>query len=260
MAVSVIGDLHGYLDVYESLLQRGGFCDDSLGWTGGDRNLWLIGDLFDRGTRGLGCLDLTMKLQQEAAQSGGSVNTILGNHELMLLCAYKFGNQAGSTGMKMMDQWMLWGGVETDLTGLTEEHVDWLGSLPLLHKVESSLLMHADAMMYIHYGRSVEEVNSAFKTLMSSDDLEKWIAALGAFTEHRAFSELALTGVKRAEQVLKYFSAEHLVHGHTPISFSNHTPAEEVIGAWTYANSLCTNVDGGIYLGGPGFIYEMEEG
>lgn len=259
MPISIIGDMHGHFDIYKSLLMADGLCDDACQWTGGETELWLIGDLFDRGTQGIECLNLTQKLQREALLNGGSVNMLLGNHELMLMCAYKFGSQPGSTGMKIMDQWMLWGGVESDLAGLTEAHADWLGSLPVLQKIGSSLLMHADAMMYVHYGRSVEEVNSTFRDLMQSDDLEQWLAALSAFTEHRAFSELALTGVKRAEQVLKYFNAEQLVHGHTPISFANHTVAEKVTSAWTYANNLCTNVDGGTYLGGPGFIYKLQE-
>lgn len=255
----VIGDLHGHLDQYQRLLRDAGFCDQQLRWTGGDQTLWLIGDLFDRGIEGIGCLDLTMELQQQAEASHGSVRVLLGNHELMLLCAYKFRDEMTSAGMRVTDQWLTWGGVESDLMALTPKHIAWLSALPALHKTGSTLLMHADAMMYISYGRSVQEVNDAFVALMQSDDLMQWEAALYAFTEHRAFSQLTLTGSRRAQQILTCFGADRLIHGHTPIPFATHKPSEQVTEAWCYANGLCINVDGGIYLGGPGFVHPIDD-
>lgn len=257
-APCVIGDLHGHLDQYKRLLQEAGFCNQQLQWTGGDRELWLIGDLFDRGTQGIDCLDLTIKLQQEALRSNGSVQALLGNHELMLLCVYKFRDAITSTGGKISDQWLTWGGVESDLMALTEDHVTWLSNLPLMQRMGTTLMMHADAMMYVSYGRSVAEVNESFVKLTQSDDLAQWEAALNAFTEHRAFSALPLTGSRRVEQFLSYFRADRLIHGHTPISYANHSSASTVTEAWHYANGRCINVDGGIYLGGPGFVYPIK--
>ena len=83
MATYLIGDLHGQYRDYARLLKASNLCDADLNWAGGSHALWLMGDLFDRGASGLRCIDLTMKLQQQATDAGGSVNSLLGNHELL---------------------------------------------------------------------------------------------------------------------------------------------------------------------------------
>ncbi|MDH5738677.1 MAG: hypothetical protein OEZ23_10235, partial [Gammaproteobacteria bacterium] len=77
-------------------------------------------------------------------------------------------------------------------------------------------------------------------------------------TEHKAFSQYPEVGKERAKQILTLYGANHLVHGHTPIPIASHQPASMVNSAWTYADGLCTNVDGALYMGGPGFVYLLE--
>ena len=50
-----------------------------------------------------------------------------------------------------------------------------------------------------------------------------------------------------------------MIHGHTPIPYATDSSPEEVTSPWVYANEMCINVDGGIYLGSPGFIYELKD-
>ena len=45
MQVNIIGDLHGYYDVYESLLIEHEIINASLNWTENSDQLWLIGDI-----------------------------------------------------------------------------------------------------------------------------------------------------------------------------------------------------------------------
>ncbi len=124
-------------------------------------------------------------------------------------------------------------------------------------RVGDTLLIHADAMFYVEYGRTIEDVNARFLELMQSSALYEWENALRAFSEHRAFCALGMTGQSRAEQVLRFFGARHLVHGHTPIPVATGESAEQVTQAWTYAGGRCTNVDGGIYMGSPGFVHQL---
>ena len=259
MDVFIIGDLHGHYEIFKRLLIQGAFCNDKLVWTGGKNHLWLIGDLFDRGPDGLACLDLTMHLQTMAKAEGGSINMLMGNHEMMLLCAYGFGDRLLQDGMSVRDQWRLWGGKISDLEGLREHHVAWLKSLPLMARIEDHLLIHADSTFYVDFGHSVEVVNKRFADLIASTRLEDWIQTLNAFTEHKAFSSPPLSGVMRARRMLELYGAERLIHGHTPISIASGIPAREVTQAWTYADGLCINVDGGLYLGGPGFVYRLNQ-
>ena len=110
-----------------------------------------------------------------------------------------------------------------------------------------------------NYGRTVDQVNSYFKELLSQGELRRWELTLSAFAEHRAFSGLSLTGTQRADQLLKFYGARRLIHGHTPIPFANGEPAATVTSAYEYADGRCVNIDGGIYLGSPGFVYCLED-
>jgi hypothetical protein len=74
-----------------------------------------------------------------------------------------------------------------------------------------------------------------------------------------AFSGLEITGKQRAKQVLRLYGGEILIHGHTPIPYAQGSTPAKVTTPWVYANGMCINVDGGIYLGSPGFIYELED-
>lgn len=258
MSIFIIGDLHGYFDAYRGLLQQAGLTDELGHWTGGTHQLWLIGDLFDRGPAGIDCLDLTMSLQAEARLAGGDVNSLLGNHEMMILCAYYFGDALTSAGMPVMDQWRMWGGTQTDLERMNDDHANWLADLPSMARLDDTLLLHADAMFYVEHGRTVEEVNERLADIVACSQLSRWESTLRAFSEHKAFSGLDHTGTQRASQLLRYYGASRLVHGHTPISIARRQPAHSVVAAWEYAGGTCINVDGGIYLGGPGFVHELQ--
>lgn len=257
MSTYVIGDLHGHSRDFERLLQESGLCDGDLNWSGGESSLWLMGDFFDRGASGVRCVELTMKLQHQAEQAGGYVSSLLGNHEMMLLCAKKFGDKRTSSGLSVKDQWLRWGGIESDFEDLTAEQENWLRELPAMALVEGHLLVHADAMLYVSYGITIDGVNQRFRELLDSDDLPGWESALSAFSEHMAFSQLELTGSQRAEQFLKLYGGHTLVHGHTPIPYARRIEADTVTDAWEYAQGRCINVDGGMYMGSPGFVYQL---
>jgi len=82
--IVVVGDLHGHYRGLVTILIQAGLIDDQLEWIGGKTVLVQIGDLFGRGDFGKLCAELLMTLQHQAAEAGGSVVVILGNHEAML--------------------------------------------------------------------------------------------------------------------------------------------------------------------------------
>jgi|TARA_B100002003_G_scaffold249819_1_gene287212 hypothetical protein len=259
MSTFIIGDLHGYHEKYIHLLREASLCDRDLNWTGGQNHLWLIGDFFDRGVSGLQCVDMTINLQDQAKSAGGYVQSLLGNHELMILCAYRFGNEKNSEGTKVVDTWLNWGGIAQDLENFTPEHASWIEALPAMARVRQALLLHADSTLYINFGTTIETVNTAFHALMANRELLPWELALSAFAEHMAFSELEMTGKQRARQILSLYGGDVLIHGHTPIPYARRTDPTSVTGPWIYCDDTCINVDGGIYMGGPGFVYELPD-
>lgn len=78
-----VSDIEGNFKGFAELLQGAGVVGQDLTWTFGRGHLVLVGDFFDRGLHVTECLWLIYKLEQEAAQQGGRVHFILGNHERM---------------------------------------------------------------------------------------------------------------------------------------------------------------------------------
>jgi bis(5'-nucleosyl)-tetraphosphatase (symmetrical) len=109
MAVYAIGDIQGCCDEFEQLL-------DLLHFDPTQDQLWLTGDLVNRGPRSLDTLRLVKSL-------GPSAITVLGNHDLHLL-AIAFDNKTRRTKDTL----------DTILTAPDrDELLHWLRQQPLLH-------------------------------------------------------------------------------------------------------------------------------
>jgi hypothetical protein len=236
--------------VLEQLLEGAGLARGGA-WSGGRARLLFLGDLFDRGPDGLGCLELIMRLQQGAAAAGGWVEMLVGNHDLLLLAAYHFGDApSGGPGETFRGDWKLNGGVDPDLAGLTAAQIAWLSTRPALLCAEGTLYLHGDTTLYENLGESVEAVNAAFGALMAGRDADLWDALLEAFSEHGAF--FREDGADRARRLLRRFGGQRLVHAHTPISKLTGQADATVSAPLHYADGLCTDIDHGLYRGGPG--------
>ncbi len=85
--IIAIGDIHGSIDGFRSILKVTGLVDNSYKWTGGRAQLLQTGDYTDRGTGTRAVMDLLMALESQAKDAGGRAIVLLGNHEVMnLLC------------------------------------------------------------------------------------------------------------------------------------------------------------------------------
>ncbi|MFZ5847617.1 MAG: metallophosphoesterase family protein [Actinomycetota bacterium] len=152
----VVSDVHGHRDDFLRGLDRLGF--------GADDELWILGDLLDRGPDGFGVVEAVMRLQREAP---GRVHVLMGNHEILAVGRYRF------PGSQFSASWRANGGRVEDQARLREEHIAWLASLPVLGGARSYVLMHSDTTAITTWGGSVEEVNETVRDLLSDpDDLE----------------------------------------------------------------------------------------
>jgi hypothetical protein len=97
-------------------------------------------------------------------------------------------------------------------------------------------------------------VNQAFKAILQSDNATAFGQLLNEFAARREFEDKHPDGTERAEQFLRTFGGQRLIHGHTPIR-----DTRPVISPLIYANGLCFNVDGGMYLGRSGFLFELPQ-
>ena len=262
MRAYVIGDVHGQYTKLISLLQSASLIDQDLHWIGSDTTLWFIGDLVDRGPDGIEVIRLLMNLQRQASEAGDRVGVLLGNHEIMLLGAFRFGSQPTNWGGTFITDWRLAGGVETDLQRLSSAEATWLSNLPAIATIEDHLLIHADALFYASYGKSIEEVNASIRSILASSDTSTWNKLLDDFSEHKAFYESDPHADESSAFLVAAFletfgSLPRLVHGHTPISSMTRQPVHRIKAPLVYAGRRCINVDGGLYLGGRGFVYSL---
>lgn len=86
--VIAVSDIHGDLNVLLQILTDRKLIDPNGNWIGGDTHLVLAGDLIDRGRNSRLVMDYVMGLEKEAADAGGAVHSLLGNHEIFLTYGY----------------------------------------------------------------------------------------------------------------------------------------------------------------------------
>jgi hypothetical protein len=239
------------------LLRYAGLANSNGEWLGGDAHLWFMGDLTDRGPDGVGVIDFVMRLQQDAERKGGMVGVVLGNHDIGILSALLFPQKpSGGSRGSFYGDWVDYGGTVTDLPRLQAQHVEWLKNIPAMALDQDRLLIHADALYYPLYGETMAEVNAATKELMYSDDFRKWDELLGFASERLVFDDKNL-GAMRVQQYLQQFGGKQIIHGHSPINLLSGEPLDRITRAYVYANGRVVDVDGGIYKGGAGFVYEV---
>ena len=81
--VVAVGDIHGDLDSFVTILQRSEVIDSNHNWVGEDAILIQTGDFLDRGHESRQVMDFLLTLGKTACKKGGRVVVLLGNHEVM---------------------------------------------------------------------------------------------------------------------------------------------------------------------------------
>jgi hypothetical protein len=254
----VVGDVHGHRDGLADALRDVGLLDEAGDWAGGETQLWFLGDFVDRGPDGIGVIDLVMRLQRQADEAGGSVRTLLGNHEILLLGMYHFGGTEVPSEFgprSFARSWEINGGLLSDQDGLTEEHVQWLTTRPLLAHAAGHLLMHSDTLEYLDWGEDTDEINAAAREILEGDDLAAWWDVWRRMTTRYAFR--GPDGAEAAQRLLDRLGGERIVHGHSVIADQLGVHPAEIEGPHLYAGGRVLGVDGGLFVGGPCLVVPL---
>jgi bis(5'-nucleosyl)-tetraphosphatase (symmetrical) len=119
MATWVIGDIHGCWQTLQALLER-------IEWRPGRDDLWLVGDLVNRGPASLEVL-------RWAYEHRGCVVSVLGNHDLHLLA-----RAAGAAKKKKDD-------VLDEVLDAPDRDLllEWVRSWPMVHNFGPFVVVHA---------------------------------------------------------------------------------------------------------------------
>lgn len=261
----VVGDVHGYLDELLAALAEKGLIDAEGRWSAGNARVWFLGDFTDRGPDGIGVIDLVMRLSAEAAAAGGYCKALMGNHELLLLGAKRFGDtpvNSGAGTASFQAAWLLNGGQRTDMERLRDHHLQWMSRLDAMTAEDGHLLVHSDTTAYLEYGDSIEAVNDRVTEILQRSDPDECWDLFRKFTKRFAFRD---DGSRAAQELMGIYGGRRVVHGHSPIPYLTGEVGSEdedggspvVNGPHVYADGLAIAMDGGVTMAGKLLVQQL---
>ncbi|MFD9608459.1 metallophosphoesterase [Streptomyces sp. NPDC059083] len=263
----VVGDVHGYLDELIAALRAQGLIDENGGWAAGNARLWFLGDFTDRGPDGIGVIDLVMRLSAEAAAAGGYCKALMGNHELLLIGAKRFGDtpvNSGAGTATFQAAWLLNGGQKHDMDRLQDVHLQWMSRLDAVVREDDHLLVHSDTTAYLEYGETIEDVNDTVHEILNRNDADEVWDVFRKFTKRFAFRDDG--GPQAVEELLSTYGGRRIVHGHSPIPYllgqvgtedGEDSAGPVVDGPHVYADGLAIAMDGGVTMAGKLLVVQL---
>ncbi|MGB3019566.1 MAG: metallophosphoesterase, partial [Ignavibacteria bacterium] len=212
----IISDIEGNFEGFESILTGAGVVDSQLNWTFGNGHLILPGDFFDRGLNVTECLWLIYKLETEAAQAGGKVHFILGNHEVMNMrgdfryVRKKYLANADSLGLDYKN-----------LYSSESELGRWLRSKNCIERIGNYIFVHGGISPQLQAtNMNVGEINGHLRLIMdkpfdsTSTYADSLILRKNGPLWYRGIAMSELTS-DSLNGILQHFDAEKIIIGHT---------------------------------------------
>jgi len=135
--IVVLSDIHGQYDLLVRLLRANKVIDAQDRWALGTDTLVVAGDVFDRGPRVTEAFWLLHALQRQAADAGGAVHFVLGNHETMVLY-----DDLRYVNPKYLRSAQLLGRSYPQLYGADSVIGQWLRTRPVLLRIGDTLFLH----------------------------------------------------------------------------------------------------------------------
>ena len=135
--IVAVSDIHGQYALLQRLLRANGVINDEDNWALGKDTLVVAGDVFDRGPQVTEAFWLLYSLQQQAAQAGGAVHFVLGNHETMVLY-----DDLRYVNPKYLRSAQLLGRSYPQLYGADSVIGQWLRTRPVLLRIGDTLFLH----------------------------------------------------------------------------------------------------------------------
>jgi hypothetical protein len=244
-SIGVIADIHGEYNVYINLLKTNGIIDENLNWIFGKGHLVVLGDIFDRGNMVTEILWHLFGLEKQAAEAGGMVHVLLGNHELMVLdqdlryINKKYEKVEVISRTKYFDLYS-----ENSVLG------NWLRSKPIAITINDIIFVHGGiSIEMIKRNMSIQEINKMFFTKIVGKEINNNIESNNLKFLNSGFGPVWYRGYftetnfkeSRLDSILDFYGKKHIVVGHT--SFKE---------IKSYFNSKILGVDAGIMNNEPG--------
>ena len=219
----VMSDPHGRLDCVVDLLQGNQVIDADLCWAYGTGRLVVIGDIADRGKDVTAIYWLFYKLQQEAAEAGGSVIMLLGNHEPMV-----FAGDMRYSEPKYKILPRLLGMEYVDLTAPDSELGRWIATWNTVSLVGGDLYVHAGVGKdFYDWNLPIPEVNAKVSKALFmknkarkalSDTLDFLYGSYGPIWYRGLVmkeSKRRPVSVDTLDMIRTRYDVDHIIVGHT---------------------------------------------
>jgi hypothetical protein len=147
MNYDIIGDIHGYADALQHLLQDLGYRETRGAWRHPDRQAVFVGDFIDRGPRQLATVDLVRRMIDS-----GTGRAVMGNHEFNAIAwhsrdpdddrDYLRSHYSEKYGAKNYQQHVAFLR-EVEGTSRHKEVIDWFLTLPVFLDLPEIRVVHA---------------------------------------------------------------------------------------------------------------------
>lgn len=215
----VISDPHAQLAPMISILESTGVINSDLDWSFGDGTLMILGDILDRGNDATQIMWLVYKLEAQAANSGGRVTFLVGNHEDLLL-----GGDIRYVEKKYLTQAQLL----ATLWHENNELASWIRSKNAIQIVGSTLFVHAGlSEEFLGLNLEIEQVNAIIrnsfgKTRDQKSKLDPVARSLmgsngplwyrGLVSKEERYSPI---DPQTLDQILNRYGVKRIVVGHT---------------------------------------------
>jgi hypothetical protein len=219
--ILILGDMHGMYGKLFEYLQHNKVIDQQGHWSWGSGHLVMSGDILDRGDAVTETLWFLYRLEQEAAEAGGAMHYLLGNHELMVMegdlryVSRKYMELFTRLHMSYADQF-------------SKETVfgQWLRSRNTVICLNELLITHAGiSPMLAKQGLSLAEINSRMKKYLQEDQQDSLMRLLRGeqgplwYRGYLMPAGYAYDTISQSEveQILRQYGASHMVVAHTTV-------------------------------------------
>jgi hypothetical protein len=210
--VVAVGDVHGVCEQLVKSLKGAVVIDEQENWMAGKSHLVQTGDIPDRGPESRRAMDLLMKLEKQAAEAGGMVHPLLGNHEIMVMSSdfrYAHPGEFQAFGGRAGYQKAL---------GREGEYGKWLRGHNTVIIINDVMFMHGG--MAAHWGKlTIQQMNDHIRKHLLGLPTPHGGALLGRHgpTWYRGWcTQNGRSVAEQCDDLFRKFGVQHAVVGHTP--------------------------------------------
>lgn len=207
-------DIEGGIMGFILMLKKAGIIDSNYKWNYGNGNLFIMGDVFDRGQYVSQCLWLIYKLEQEAAAAGGKVHFILGNHDIMNLVGdFRYVHSKYTANAPVLGETL------TTLYDANSELGKWLRSKNMIERAGNTLFLHAGiSPEVVALNQSITTLNTYVNPVINktctSPDCKTATSSSHGLYWYRGMAQQSLTQAQ-VDAILTSLGAERTFIGHT---------------------------------------------